>query len=713
MDQRQQNYQLALPPAELARLAAKVWTDYKAALGDHRRRMNRWSEYYRRWRALPDQPAIGEEQKSNFPVPLVRWEALAKWAKEMDAIFGEDAEVVAVPVGPSDHRKAKKIGRYMTWRVFNSMKLTRPFMRFCLRKILFGKAHAYAPWVRETFDAQGQEVVDFEGPGFIPLWPDDFIVPAEEVESLHDFSFVIRRYRTTPDKLLQGEEDGIYQGITENFEEIVNLARRGLQREYEGEEVKLEADDAEGILYQRPLSAGESLMVLEWYGKWRMLRPGHDDGDEYDFSRRELRESELVVRYLWDLNKVVGVQDLAELYPGMRRRRPFVESSFIDDGRYWSVGLCELLSDLEEELSANHNLGTEATQLAVNPPLCYRPASGFEPKTFTVEPGIAIPLDNPQTDVKQMDIRVDVGALQWKEQTLLSYKERLTGMSDMAMGRQADRPNAPRTARQTIALLEEGNTRLSLDTKMLAEDMAEVLGHFWQLEYWFAPQEMFFRVTEEDADGLFEVKDGGAILTKEDRDGRYDFRLKFANSIYSREADKERTLARYQIDLQNPLILNNPVALWKVTNEVHAALGDPNFAEIVPQPPAPDQPVDPKEEWTRLLEGEEVHVNPLDNDELHLMRHRRDLHNAEDDPKRNEDAYRKLILHYLEHVEQLQQKKIVQALAEQAVGAIAKLGVTGALPPGSQQAIAAFPGPGLPGGNPAAVFPVQKGAQQT
>jgi hypothetical protein len=698
----QKNFQLELPAAELSRLAAKIWTDYKAAIGDHNRRMNRFVEYYRRWRAMTDEPAIGEEENSNFAVPVSRWHLIARLAKEMDALTGDDAEVVAVPVGPSDYRRVKKIGRYMTWRTFNSMKIFRPLVEFTLRKLQFGRSVAYSPWREDSFTVDGEEIIDYQGPGFTPLWPDDFIVPAEEVQSLHDFSFVIRRYRVRPDELLKGERLGRYQGIEANFKDIVNTSQRGLQREFEGEEVKLEADEAEGILYQRPLSAGENLMVLEWHGKWRMLKDGFDDADEYDFERREMDQTDLMVRYLWDMNMIVGVQRHEDLFPGMRQRRPFVESAFLPEGRYWSPGLIELICDAEDELRTNYNHATDGIDQSIHPPLAVRPGSGFDPEKQRNEPGKPIYTDNPESDAKQLQIRTDVALVQWKEQTTLAYLERLTGETDMSMGRQSDRPNAPRTARQTLALLEQGNVHTSLFTKILAEDMSDVLQHFWLLDYWFCPKQQFFRVSEEDADGLFAIKDGGAILTREERDGRYDFKLKFANSVWSREAEKERTLARYQLDLQNPLITQNARALWRITNDVHAALGDPNFSSVIPEPPEPDLPVDPKEEWTRLLEGEEIHVNPLDNDELHLMRHMRDIKEAEADPDRDDDAYKKLIVHYVQQIEQLQHKKMVQAMAEQAVGAIAKLGATGGLPPQILAAFQRYPGLGPPAGNPAA-----------
>ncbi len=744
MEQRD-DYQLKWPQAELDRIGNRIQTDYRAAIADHNRRMAMWRKFYRRWRGLVDPPYQGEESASNLPVPYCRWNVLTKWAKEMDSLFGDDAEVVAVPVGPSNYRRDKKISKYMTWRVFNSMKLTKPFCEFVNRKLLFGRSIAYSPWKKDTFvvpsaessdDAvkkgylkpaqsdEGFEVIDYEGPDFEPLWPDDFIVPAEEVRTLHDFSYCIRRYRVTPEQLLRGEEQGRYQNIKANWETIVALSQHGTQREFEGEEIKQEKDEAEGIMYQRPMSSGEWVMVLEWYGKWRPIKKGPRGGmpsaSEWDFDKREMHQQEYCVRFLWDLRLVIGVQDLAELYPLKKNRRPFVESSMLADGTYWSAGLCELLQDLEDDLVANHNQATEAGQLAMNPPIGYKPASGFDPENFRIEPGMAIPLNDPKNDIYQIQIRADMGMATWKEQCVIAYGERLTGMSDMHLGRQSDRPNAPKTGVQTQQLLEEGNVRISLDTKVLREDMAIVLTHFWDLEYMFASPQQFFRVTEEDAGGLFPVNNGGSVLSLEDRDGRYDFRLQFANSVYSREAKKQQSLARYQLDLQNPLIVSNPVALWEVTRLAHEALGDPNFEDLVPKPAQPDMSIDPKTEWVNLLHGEDVHVNPADNDELHLVRHYRDMQMAEQEsngPSADPDALKKLMLHYRDHIAQLQQKKLTQAVIEQAVAGIRQqmAGAGGGGPLQFPQGLFGN-APQLPAGNPAqagpSIYPPNPGIEE-
>jgi hypothetical protein len=674
----QSAFQLKWPDPEVSRIASRVQSDYRNAISDHNLRIRRWRDYYRRWRQMAGVPAMGEEDASNFPVPYCQWNILTKLSKEMDGLFGDDAEIVAKPVGPSDYRKDQKISRYMTWRVFNSMRLLNPFCVFVLRKLIFGRSVAYSPWKRETFEVKGQEVVDYEGAGFDPLWPDDFIVPAEDVSSLHDFSFIIRRVRVRPDDLLKGEAEGKYQGITENWDRIVTYAQNGTMRDTDGEEIKRERDEAEGILYDRPLSSGEWVTILEWYGRWRPLKKGKRSAAEYDFDKREMRQQDFCIKYLWDLHMVIGIQSLEDLYPTTKNRRPFVETQMTQDGTYWCMGMCEMLVNIEDELSVNHNQATEGAQMAMTPPLGYRPAAGVTPDTIRLAPGLAIPLDNPATDIREIKITANLDLATWKEQAILAYGEKLTGLSDLQMGRQIDRPNAPRTATQTVKLLEEGNVRISLDTKVLREDMSAVLTHIWELEYMFSPEEVFFRVTEEDADGLFPTQKGGSVLTLEDRDGRYDFRLEFASSVWSKEVKKEQTLARYQLDLQNPLIVQNPRALWAVTRDVHEALGDPNFGDLVPEPPQPDIPIDPKVEWTEMLEGEDVHVNPMDNDQLHMIRHAQDYTRALADPNRDPDALAKLHAHYLNHVAQLQQKKIAQAVVEHAVAAANQASAAGA-----------------------------------
>ena len=669
--------QLKLSQAELNRLNRRVEDDYEAAIGDHASRIERFRRYYQLWRNRVDPPQAGDEDASNFSVPLIQWQTMGKLATDMSSLLGADAEIVGKPVGPSDQRNVHKVGRYMTWRMFQSMRITNPLIVFDFRKILFGRTHAMLNWSRDTFTVKDPETgaisqaVDYDGPRFTPLWPDEFIVPAEDAETLHDFSFVLRRFRITPGDLLKGEAEGRYFGIRENFQKIVDFAEGRFGREPRGEEIRAEKDLSEGVDFDSQSGRGQ-LVVHEWYGRWRKLK-GKSDGGENNLNRRELEESELVVRRLPDMNMVVGVQDLLDLYPRMRKRRPFVEAALIRDGSYWSPGFGEILESIQDESSVNHNLLTEAGEFCIGPLIFAKPGSGVVSDKFRYAPREVIMTEDPAgVNVVKMTPNLEYAIA--KEQTIQRYGERVTAVSDMSLGRSSDQPNAPRTARGTIALLEQGNIRASLDTTVLREDFNAVAAHVWELDAEFASEEQFFRVTEEDANGLFDTAQGGAVMTAKERAGRFDFDIKFATSVWSREAQKDSELQLYGLSLQNPLIVQNPRALWMATKKAYSALGDDNFATLIPEPPDLDQPKPPKQEWTLALQGEEFHVNPMDNDDLHLVDHYLRLQEMKDGPPDDFDkgAVNLMVAHVMEHQKQKRTKMLMQALAGQLAQSLAQ-----------------------------------------
>lgn len=662
--------QLKLSKREKDRIGRRIEEDFLNAIADHQSRMERFTSYYLRWRSRVGMEG-GAEGKSNFNVPLVKSQVFLKWAKEIDAVLGDDAEIVSVPTGPADQADVGMQGRYMTWRVFKSMAITSKLATFIFRKNLFGRAHAYSPYCIETFEIPGDPVpqIDFDGPGFEPLWPDDIIVPAEDAQTIHDFSFVIRRIRLTPDELLAGEEQGIYSGVTENWEAIYRQAEsNSRQRDASSEGVKKAKDAAEGVLYEGSLSGHQTLEVFEWYGRRRMLK-GRGDGGEDNFARREKKETEIVVRYIKDLELVIGAQRLADIYPRMRNRRPFVEASMVKDGSYWCPGLAELLEDIEVELTVVDNLTVEAGEMTIGPPIGYQPGDGFDPDTFRYEPRMAIPMANPGS-MKVIDIRPNLEYAVNRKQDLMAMSERLTGQTDMNVGRSPDRPNSPRTLGQTQLYMGAGDVRGSLETFMLREDLRLMLQHFWEIDCEYASSSQFFRVTEEQAKGLFETSQGGATMTQKERAGKMDFDLRFATGAHSREAVKQQKLQLYQVDLTNPLIATNPRALWHVTNEVHKAMGDDNFNRLVQEPPD-TLPKTPDQEWALALQGKEIFVHPADLDDQHIQRHLSQVFEASQAPAQDRDP--DAIAKMLEHIKETQAAKIQKQQAQAMANALAPM----------------------------------------
>lgn len=736
------SFQIAISEAEEQRLIARIELDFLAAKAAHQERCDRFARYMQRWENRVDPPAAGDEAKPNHTVPLTQWQCFNKMARDLQALIGDDAQITARPTGPSDADKAAKIGCYMTSRVFDQMELLNPLAVFEFRRILFGRSIAYRPWFRREFDTledgKLKRVCDYEGPGFFPQEPDDIMTPPERgIQSIQDFSYVIRRVPVTVDDLQHGDGT-LYQGTSdpEFVEKAINWAKTGYN-DYTlaGQDpIRTEAEKSQGVEYDVVnQQARRTLWMWEWYGKWRPLKraktvtasqdpeagpvdPSAADGAQDDLEKRESFEADWVVRYIPGLRKIVGVQDLLELYPKMRKRRPFVESSLIKDGTYWCKGFGALLESIEDEATSNSRLFTAAGELSVWPIVFYKPGGGMSPKTMRLEPGMMIPTEDP-AGVNVIRITPNLEYAMEKQQDTLAMGERVTGITDQSLGRAMDRPNAPRTATGQLALIEEGNVRAYLDSTVLREDMEQIIADFWYLDCDLAPKTepgIWFRVTESSAKGTagFDVSKGGAYMTPQEFGGRYDFRLKFATSAWSREAQAQKTLSFLPIAMQNPLVMNNPRAMWMLLNRAAKALGIQDFDGIIPEPPDLDQPISPDLEWTKMLEGDdEVHPNPQDHDDLHLMKHAKQLAESRRDPNPDVQAQNLLVRHIIETREQKASKMAIQALTHSLIQSIQPGGGQGT--PGGPnigQLMGALQQPQQPGGMPGqAAVPVATG----
>lgn len=670
-----QSRHLKLSIEESDRLINRIEADHAAAITDHQNRMTRFTRYFKAWR-----DRIGIEsgsKKANFKVPLIKWQTLAKWAKEIDALFGDDAEIVAIPVAPMDEKNVHKISRFMTWLLFSCMKATEEIITFDFYKLIFGKAFAYVPYCIEK-DSQGRTIYD--APKFKTLKMDDVIVPNENVCDIEDFSFVIRRYKTRLQDLLTGEQQGLYFGIKDNFQTFYQASIGNPRQDPRTDRIKEISDRFQGVnTTSSSQSMTETLEVWEWYGNWRMLKGKTDDAAEDDFTNRDINETPVLVRYIPDCMEIIGFQKLDDLYPGLTRKRPFVHADLMKDGDTWSPGVAELLEDIEIELTVNHDMATDAGEKASSPFGAYRPASGFAPKKFKLEPGLMVPTDNPRDDLQFYNIQFDPQFSVMREQSLIAIAERVTGITDQAIGRSIDRPNAPRTARGQLALLDEGNIRINLDNVVFREDWTRILGYLWEQVCAFGDEEIFFRVTEEQAKGLFESKDGFASLTKDERAGRMDFQIKFATSVHSREAVKEQKTNIMAALLQLPIVAQNAAAQWLIADDVLKANDLSGMGKYMPRPAPPNYPMTPDEEWALMLQGEDVHPHQGDDHAWHLANHQQQLITAQNSTREKDtDGMMKLITH-IQETQEIQAQAIAAAEMQKQMEAGLQQGIGDAL----------------------------------
>lgn len=738
--------QITLSEREMNRLGSHIWDRFIAAQSNHDRRMSKFRRFYRLWRGL-EQSVRQPGQPANFEVPLLKWFTFGQWAKIMAALLGEDAEITAEPDAPDDQANAQKVSQYMTWRVFKYMRATVQFTIWVFYAVLFGRAHAKIEYVQEFYwerrqhgddgtdtdklDSDGVdwlanpdgsidvEVLAYDGPRLRGLWPSEFVVPAQDnCIDPDDFDWCLERVRFTPQQLLDGEAKGKFQGIKAKWREIVSFSQQAQERKMWWDNEKMDADEAEGVDHFSVLGNRDSLEGWLWYGKWRLPKGKRDSvPDNLDY--RQTRQTELLVTYLPDLRQIIGVQDLRDLYPRMKKRRPFLGLSLVKDGSYWSPGFGELLEEIQSETTINYALFRKAGMLSVGPIIFFDPASGFDPDTFEYRPGTAIPSNNP-AGVKAISLQADLTYCLQNNQALKGMGELLTSVSDQTLGQAIDRPNAPRTLGGQQLLIQEGNVRASLDMNMLREDLAAAIRYIWELDAEYADDEVFFRVTGEDSANLFDTNNGFGTMTAEERETSFSFDVKFATSVYSREAKKQAMLQLYTISMQNPIVATNPRGLWVMLNRVWEAFGEKNFRDIIPEPPETDTPKSPKIEWQEMLKGEVIEPNPLDDDITHLIDHRRRLEQeVNKQPARQDSQLMHMAMaHIIAHEQQRRQKLLLQEIATRAVEHLQRMGIGQATPPNVQGSgnipAGNIPGPevtGLPGAP--AQLPAMPGAAAT
>lgn len=597
--------------------------------------MQRW---VRLSEAAGDENPAPDQDASNFHIPLVQWQKSNKMAKELGALFGEEAEVIATPVGKEDVKNKDKVKRWMTYRL-RTLGLYKKYYDYLDLKNDFGTTIAHIPYktkkrlvkkaIRnesENFQAgpevnglatqipvpqtevtfEDQEIIEFEGLDFIPENIEDWAVP-KGTPDLKELDHFTRRLRLSVDEILDLMDEGKIdsQILTEKVEEkLRKLAEEGSIDSGPGPDPgKRVREEKKAQAGQKGDTAGDGkLTVLNWFGKFRTGR----DGDK----KRE--QHFLVAFFQQDLHLILGAARLVDIFPD--GRLPFLKSDGIRRSKsFWGIGLAELLESISNEMDMWHNIVTDAGLMAVAPPIGYKPSSGWNPQTTTYGPRTAYPLNDPKNDMARFPIgEVNLQPYVVLMPQMLAMAERLTGLTEGELGRQFSGPNAPRTAAQQFLLAGNSGQRLGLDLNLERETFKELLQRIWDADKRFLPKPIFFRVTEEDA---------GSVMDVQDFDGDFDFDLGPPTSISNRSQRMQELLQAYALTLQNPIAQQNPALLAAFLKKVLEKFNLADVAKMIPDLSDLTPPQSAEEENARMLQGEDVDPHPQDNHQRHIAKH--------------------------------------------------------------------------------------------
>jgi hypothetical protein len=510
--------------------------------------------------------------------------------------------------------------------------------------------------------------------------PIDLITPAKGGHEIKELPWCAQRLWMNEDDLrVKASQGRFYADVVEEM--LTHGTPKGDQPSTDSQGYRQSQDDAEGIEGQGPSNVRRTQWpILECYRRYDI------DGDGFD--------EEIIAWVPADSpGHLLGWDYLDNVYA--HGRRPLRVGRFFPiPFRFYGLSYAEMIRGIQDEINAIHNQKVDYATIQNMPFGFIRASSTLPPISQRLRPGTFIEVDNPQQDVNFPKWQGSTAWASGEEATLMQYKERLDGLSDMNMGRQPNRVGATRTAKGTQTLLSEGGLRLKTAIQSFQRFWIGIFEDILALDQEYLPPSQEFRITGRRPT-VMRVKDRTEIR------GNYDLRLAATTESLNRQQMREDATVLMQA-LMNPSLMQVGIVALKgvrrVVQDLLKAYGkDPDFY-------LEDQDVirGPIEELMLFNVGQYVSPTTGENYDAHLKAHDQALK----DPLTRPEVKRLLMRHMQETLQLKQAQQMAQSLQQRPGG-----------PPVGQQAVnaqqGALPqGPGQPGPNgtsPRAGMPMAQG----
>jgi hypothetical protein len=289
--------------------------------------------------------------------------------------------------------------------------------------------------------------------------------------------------------------------------------------------------------------------------------------------------------------------------------RPIFHSEFYRrPGQKHAIGLLEILHPLSREMDAIHNMRIDNGILSNMPIGFYKASSSLNPEKIAMQPGMLIPLDDPQRDVyfPNMGNKVSFGFQE--EAALQTLVERLTGVNDMMTGVMSGSQGAARTATGARGLMAESSSNLDVHLKRLQRTWRRALRYWLHMLQQRVPAGLSFQITGDDGKGYWRY-----IRGQEDLCGDFDIELD-AQSANSNQAIQQENAQVIMQMHQNPIYLQTGVVglgnLYEGAKNFLKSRGIKDFARYITKPPEYTYLPTPEEEANRILRGQQVPILP-------------------------------------------------------------------------------------------------------
>jgi hypothetical protein len=179
--------------------------------------------------------------------------------------------------------------------------------------------------------------------------------------------------------------------------------------------------------------------------------------------------TEIVVYYSETLQKIVG----QKFHPFWHGKRPFVKLVYFPvENRFYGQGLCEMLEQIQEAISARYNQRSDNITLASLKIFLKRKGVRALQPGDPLYSGKILEVMDVHNDIREMRISEIYPSTVNEEIMLRDYGDRLAGTNEAISG--AAQPVTRTTASAQLALLQEQAKRIDLTVRSIRNGMNEV-----------------------------------------------------------------------------------------------------------------------------------------------------------------------------------------------------------------------------------------------
>jgi len=689
-------------------LATLVLSDYKAAILDRESWEKRLTEWENQYHGILPEKTEPWEGCANFNVPLTMLGVETLKPRLIQSVLGEDPIVRAIPTEHTDEERSERTELFLNWQLRSEIegleglveesahiflnpgivvakvlqdqerrrkKYVRAFPANTplpeIFRTIFGQdipavleKQDRLEWKGHVKDPSGLErdfilkfqflpdainvLVDqhsilYEGPRIHLLAPEDFVAPFKGGGDVQKLPWVAQRLWLTEDQVRRKAETGRFYKDT-----VLALLEPAPTGDDAGTDQGI-ADTRAQTEGSQPDPATDVTLdqyeFVECYRRWDM--------DEDGF------EEEIIVWVSPHLEgRVFGWDYLDNAFA--HGRRPYRVGRYLRlPQRFYGLSFPEVVRDVQDEINTMHNMRVDAGTIQNTPGGFFRASTTMPPQTIRAKPGDWVPL-------QVEDLRRDILYHQWngtpifgqnEEALLYQYFERLTGLTDLALGRQPNRVGATRTASGTAALLSEAGLRFKTSMEAFQQFWVDIFSDVLALDQQYLPPGKEFRVTGRVPE-LIRIED------REQISGKYHLRLSATTETMNKAVMREDATAKLNAALQSPIPLQIGLiggkGLYRLFRQYFRAYGEDD-PDMILEPIGQQIVHTPEQELQIWASGGDVRPQMMENIPIHLEVHMQQMQNPLVAQQLGPEGMRKLQV----HLSQTMQNAQMQAMATQ------------------------------------------------